>query len=216
MANDRDAAEDWVEIRRFDDAIPAEMTRDFLRDHGLAVRMRGNVGGTALLNRFNTVMDIRLDVGRHDLESAREALQAMEAGDAVEQPFRGRSPKTKEEEAAYVPPRKTAAAMILGFLLPIGSGHFYARHGAAGSILLAGCRSSRPSSSAGARAHFTSQAFRSSARRSCRATPFFRSNGGFAHVFRGEWSADYDGVREQAQRSGQPDYPVHRGGRYGA
>lgn len=127
----------WIEIKRFDDPLRSEMVRDFLRDHGIQTRMRGNAGSTSVLNRFDTILDIRLDVPAALLEQAKEALVALEAGDSAEQPFRGRVPASPDSEA-YVPPRKPAAAMMLGFIVPIGAGHFYARHGAAGAILMAG------------------------------------------------------------------------------
>jgi hypothetical protein len=133
-----DGDEEWVEIRRFVDATNAEMTRDFLRDHDIDARIRGNSGATGVLNRFTTVIDTRLDVRRGDLDAAREALHALEAGAANEDPFRGRRPVEPDDELPYAPPKKASAAMFLALLIPIGAGHFYARHGAAGTILLAG------------------------------------------------------------------------------
>ena len=129
--------DEWVEIKRFDDPLRAEMVRDFLRDHGVQTRMRGNAGSTSVLNRFNTILDIRLDVPMAAMEVAKETLLALDAGDATEQPFRGSMPAPPESET-YIAPRKTAAAMMLGFIVPIGAGHFYARHGAGASILMAG------------------------------------------------------------------------------
>src|SRR5262245_42720850 len=132
-------ADGWVEVARFDDPMRADMTRDFLRDHDIPVRMRGNAGSTAVFNRFNTIVDIRLDVHERDLESAREALRALEIGPASEQPFRGQHPAASGDGAeAYIPPRKTMTALMLGVLMPIGAAHFYARHGAGGTILFAG------------------------------------------------------------------------------
>lgn len=127
--------EPWVEIRRFDDPLQAEMVKDFLRDHGVRVSTRGNAGTTAVLNRFATVVDIRIDVPESEVDAAREALSAMDVGSASEQPFRGLSPVDREAED-YAPPRRVATAMMLGFIVPIGAGHFYARHDAAGAILL--------------------------------------------------------------------------------
>lgn len=130
--------EQWIELRRFDDPLEAQMVGDFLREHGIRVSVRGDAGATAVLNRFSTVVDIRLDVPRAEVDAAREALAALEVGDAVEQPFRGLAPADGSEGARYVAPRRAATAMMLGFLVPIGAAHFYARHGAAGGILLAG------------------------------------------------------------------------------
>lgn len=129
--------DEWLEIKRFDDPLRADMERDFLRDHGIETRMRGNSGTTSVLNRFSTIVDIRMDVPRETFELAKETLEALDAGEATEQPFRGRVPASPESEK-YVAPRKPAAAMMLGFIVPIGAGHFYARHGAAGAILLSG------------------------------------------------------------------------------
>lgn len=139
MAGTKEHADDegWVEIRRFDDPLQAEMVKDFLRDHGLRVSTRGNAGTTAVLNRFATVVDIRLDVPASQVDAAREALAAMDVGEATEQPFRGLQPAGRDDED-YVPPRRASTAMMLGFVMPIGAGHFYARHGAAGGIFLAG------------------------------------------------------------------------------
>jgi hypothetical protein len=131
-----ESEDDWVEIRRFDDPLRADMVRNFLREHGVVVASRGDPGVTAVLNRFTTVVDIRLDVPRAQLEAAQEALAAMEAAE-VEHPFRG-GRRGKEDEPTEPLPRKTAFAIFLALLFPIGAGHFYARHGAAATILCAG------------------------------------------------------------------------------
>jgi hypothetical protein len=128
--------DDWVEVRRFDDPLRADMVRNFLREHGVTVASRGDPGVTAVLNRFTTVVDIRLDVPRAELEAAEEALAALEA-EEVDHPFRG-GRRGKEEEPTEPPPRKTAFAIFLAMLFPFGAGHFYARHGAAATILCAG------------------------------------------------------------------------------
>jgi hypothetical protein len=62
----------------------------------------------------------------------------MTAGDT--HPFRGPSRIDDENESAetFVKPRSALAAAFLALLVPIGAGHFYARHGAAGTILCAG------------------------------------------------------------------------------
>jgi hypothetical protein len=130
--------EPWIEIRRFDDPLEAELVRDFLRDHGVRVSVRGNAGTTAVLNRFSTVIDIRLDVPRAELDVAREALAAMNVGDAGESPFRGLVPATKTDAERYVAPKRPRVAMMLGLLVPIGAAHFHARHGAAGGVICAG------------------------------------------------------------------------------
>jgi hypothetical protein len=136
----QDADEDeWVELRRFDDPLRADMVKNFLRAHGVHVGMRGDPGVTAVLNRFATIVDIRLDVRQSELVSAREALAAMEA-EGVDQPFRGGHRVETEEvaEDKEPAPRKTAFAIFLAMLFPIGAGHFYAGHTAAGTLLGAG------------------------------------------------------------------------------
>ena len=59
--------------------------------------------------------------------------------DTAEHPFRGAPPVPKEDDdEPYVAKRSVVVAAILAVMVPIGSGHFYARHGAAGTILCAG------------------------------------------------------------------------------
>ena len=101
-----DEPDDWVEIRRFDDPLRADLVKNFLREHGVHVATRGDPGVTAVLNRFATVIDIRLDVPRGELATAEEALVAMEA-EGVDQPFRGGQRGDPETEAEAA--RTTAA-----------------------------------------------------------------------------------------------------------
>lgn len=137
MADDDE--DDWVEVRRFDDPIGATMIRDFLQDHDVRVAIRGNPQAT----RFawsETTDNLRIVVPPADLEKAKEALAAMSAGDA--HPFRGPVPTREEDEATaeekFVKPRSGIGAAMLAVFVPIGAGHFYARHGAAGTILCIG------------------------------------------------------------------------------
>lgn len=133
---DRDAPdENWVEVRRASTPVEAQMVRDFLADHGVKSAVNGDSGGTRLPWQ-HTMMDIRIVVAPGDLENAREVLAAMVATD-TDHPFRGPAPMDREEEP-YVAKRSAVAAAMLGFMIPIGAGHFYARHGAAGTILCAG------------------------------------------------------------------------------
>ena len=127
---------DWLEVRRASTPVEADMVRDFLKDHGVRSAINGDSGGTRLPWQ-HTIMDIRIVVSPRDLDEAREVLAAMVA-DTSEHPFRGAPPVVREEEAPYVKPRSVMAAMMLGWMVPIGSGHFYARHGAAGTLLCAG------------------------------------------------------------------------------
>jgi hypothetical protein len=130
-------ADEWIEVRRFDDPLEAQMAKDFLVDHGIRVGIRGNSGATGLLNRFTTVLDIRLVVPREDLESASEALEALRSAPAAESPFRGPRPLELAEER-LVRRRSPAAAAVLSVLLPFGAGHLYAQHGAAAAVFFAG------------------------------------------------------------------------------
>lgn len=132
---------DWVELRRFSDAIGAEMLHDFLVDHEVRSRVQGSTKGTRL-PWSETSNVIKVVVHPEDLEKAREAAAAMDEGLAVDQPFRGPSSGPKKggdvEGEAYVQKRSALGAAFLGLLIPIGAAHFYARHGAAGTILCAG------------------------------------------------------------------------------
>jgi Putative prokaryotic signal transducing protein len=127
--------EAWVTVRRFDDPMAAEITQQFLRDHGVPVSVLGNSGSTSVLNRFTTILDIRLTVPAGRVADAREALEALEAS-SPDHPFRGRVPAPSSEP---FPKHKSApAAFILACLVPIGGGHFYAQHPAGAIILGAG------------------------------------------------------------------------------
>ena len=130
---------DWVEVRRASTPVEADMVRDFLRDHGVRSAVNGDSGGTRLPWQ-HTIMDIRIVVSPGDLDEAREVLEAM-VSNTREHPFRGAPPNARDErdEDAPLEKRRSAmAAMMLAWLVPIGSGHFYARHGAAGTLLCAG------------------------------------------------------------------------------
>jgi Putative prokaryotic signal transducing protein len=132
--------DDWVEIGRFDDRIGAEMIRDFLADHDVRVALHGNPQATRMT--WSQTSDvIRIVVPRADLENAKEALEAMTAGE--QHPFRGPTPAREDDEdeargATIEKPRSASSALALAIIVPIGAGHFYARHGAAGIILCAG------------------------------------------------------------------------------
>jgi hypothetical protein len=123
---------DWVEIVRVHDQFEADVTAGFLRDHGVPVQTAG--GGSTALPMMG-LTDMRILVPRADLERAGQVLEAMKRGAAEAHPFRDAPPEPYE---APVAKRKSAFAMMLALLVPIGGGHFYARHGAAGTILAAG------------------------------------------------------------------------------
>ena len=131
----------WVVLRHFNDAMEAEITLNFLRDHDVRVEVRGNSVNSATLNRFTTIIDIRLVVPAEDLDHAQEVLTAM-TSDAIEHPFRGAPPPelAPEEGAdrALVERRFRSAAFILAILVPVAGGHFYARHTGAAIVLALG------------------------------------------------------------------------------
>jgi hypothetical protein len=123
---------DWVEIVRVHDRFEADVTAGFLRDHGVPVQTAG--GGSTALPMMG-LTDLRILVPRADLERAGQVLEAMKRGAAEAHPFRDAPPEPYE---APVAKRKAAFAVMLALLVPIGGGHFYARHGAAGTLFAAG------------------------------------------------------------------------------
>ncbi len=136
-------------VRRYDDGLNAQIALDFLRDHGVPVALRGNSGATAVLNRFDTILDVRLVVRQRHLRRALEALTALESpGTPIEtreelaggtwsgadapatgHPYRDALGREVEVRARY-----RRAAFALAFMLPIGSGHFYAGENVAGAV----------------------------------------------------------------------------------
>ncbi|HEY1959219.1 MAG TPA: hypothetical protein VGH28_26575 [Polyangiaceae bacterium] len=134
---------EWVVVRHYDDGLNAQIALDFLRDHGVPVALRGNSGATAVLNRFDTVLDVRLVVRSTDLAQALEALTALESpGTPIESreelaPASGHPYRDTSEIETEVRRRYRRAAFALAFMLPIGSGHFYAGENVAGSIFAA-------------------------------------------------------------------------------
>lgn len=140
MSDTEDDA-DWIEIRRFAAPTDTEMIRDFLHDHGIRVRVDGAINTATRLPWTMAANDARIMVHPADFDHAKEVLLAMESGDAADQPFRGpekKKEKKADEEEKYVQKRSALGAAFLGLIVPIGAGHFYARHGAAGTILCAG------------------------------------------------------------------------------
>ena len=135
-ANHGDDDEEWVVLRRYDDPLEAQIALDFLRHHDVRVSLQGNSGSTSVLNRFDTVLDIRVIVPRSEAWSAREVLDAMTVEVTNEQPFRGHAPASQAIEPLHRP-RYRRAAFVLALAVPIGGGHFYAQHNA-GAIVLAG------------------------------------------------------------------------------
>lgn len=140
--------DEWIVLRRYDDGMAAQIALDFLRDHDVPVGLRGNSGATSVLNRFDTVLDVRLIVRKGDLAHAQEALRALESPPAssrigeehLEEEARSsghpyRAIRAPVEEKM---PRYRRAAFALALLVPIGSGHFYARESHAGLTYLVG------------------------------------------------------------------------------
>lgn len=135
--------DEWVVVRYYDDGLAAKIALDFLRDHGVPVALRGNSGSTAVLNRFDTVLDVRLVVRERHVPDALEALTALESpGTPIEAreellPVSGHPYRDTSEIDTEVPRRYRRAAFALSFMLPIGAGHFYAGENVAGSIFAA-------------------------------------------------------------------------------
>lgn len=123
---------DWALLLQVHDRFQSEVTVQFLEDHGIEVQTSG--GANWALPTIS-MTDVRLLVARADLERARQVLAAMRAENAGVHPFRDAPPEAYE---APVSRRKGAFAAILALLVPVGGGHFYARHTAAGAILAAG------------------------------------------------------------------------------
>lgn len=131
-----------MELRRYDDNLEADIALNFLRDHGIQVKLLGNSGQTSVLNRFSTIVDIRLMVLKKSLRRARKTLDAMTDADVERVPEADEDPEgasghpyrggRKKED---VRPRYRRAAVVLAFLLPIGSGHIYSRHDTTGGVL---------------------------------------------------------------------------------
>ena len=128
---------DWIEVRRVTDSIGADMIRDFLHEHDVRVAIRGNPQATRMT--WSQTSDVlRIVVAPGDLQKAKDALAAMTTESS--HPFRGAAPIEDDSERAdrFVKPRSAIGAAVLAVIVPIGGGHFYARHGAAGTVLAAG------------------------------------------------------------------------------
>jgi hypothetical protein len=135
----------WVELLRVHDAVEAEITARFLDDHGVSVRTFG--GATSALPTIG-LTDLRLLVPRAQVQAAEQALSAMRDGAGSLHPFRNAPPEPYDAPTAR---RKGPFAFVLALLVPVGAGHFYARHGAAGALFAAGVAGAFVGSTMGAR-----------------------------------------------------------------
>jgi hypothetical protein len=132
---------EWVLLRTFDDPALARMTLDFLHDHDIPVQTRGD-SPEGVRNLYSP-FDIRIVVPSSRLEEALEVLEALTAEPARETPFRGPLPPpelaSSGDEPSEAAQRKKNGAfgLVLAFLVPIGGGHFYARHSVAGAVIAA-------------------------------------------------------------------------------
>lgn len=133
------ADEKWIELRRYNDPVEADMARDFLKMHDVRVSIRGNSGATGVLNRFDTILDIRLVVPESEIERAREALEAMQSPPPTQpsSAYRGLGPEVRKiPDEEKIPDKKSPFASVgFGLIFPIGAGHTYADHRTAGKIL---------------------------------------------------------------------------------
>jgi hypothetical protein len=139
----RTSQPEWVVVRHYDDGLTAQIAVDFLRDHGVPVALRGNSGATAVLNRFDTVLDVRLVVQAEHRARALETLSALEdPGMPIESreelaPSSGHPYRDVTALDAGPMPRYKRAAFALALMLPIGAGHFYAGENVAGCVFAA-------------------------------------------------------------------------------
>lgn len=102
-----DFYEDEVELRRFDSAFDAELALGFVREHGVRARLKGS-GTTHLLDRFTTVVDLRLMVPASERDAGIAALEAMELDDeAAEEAAQKRLDESASGGAAYRERRAT-------------------------------------------------------------------------------------------------------------
>jgi hypothetical protein len=124
---------EWVLALKSRDPVEAEMAERFLADHDVPVRVTG--GATHALPAMG-LNDVRILVRKADAARALEILRALDRGAPNSHPFRGGAALEPYEKP--VERRKWPFAVVLAFCVPIGAGHFYARHGAAGTVLAAG------------------------------------------------------------------------------
>ncbi len=144
MAEDERAEEEsWVELRRFSDGILAKTVADFLEGSDIEVRLHGSAAESGI-GIFGVTPDIRLLVREARLDAAHEALRALDRADIDDSPYRDSSPRTEAEVAADAQGtrdlrdrKKAWFAPMLAVLVPVGGGHFYARHGIVGFGIIA-------------------------------------------------------------------------------
>jgi hypothetical protein len=139
--------DDEVELRRYDSAFDAELALGFLREHGVRARLKGS-GTSSILDRFTTVVDIRLVVPRASREAGERALEAMSMNEdeamasargreepAGAVPYRGAGP-TADDDGPVIHDQRYRRGVIVGVVFP-GGAHLYARQAVMGWILFA-------------------------------------------------------------------------------
>jgi Putative prokaryotic signal transducing protein len=125
--------DEWVLALQSHDPVEHEMALRFLSDHEIEVQASG---GASRAFPSIGLTDLRILVAKRDAARAKEILRAMARGKASDQPFRdGVSGEPYEKP---VERRKWPFAVVLAIVVPVGGGHFYARHGAAGVIFAMG------------------------------------------------------------------------------
>ena len=128
-----DGETEWVLVLQSHDPVEHDMARRFLTDHGIEVQSAG--GATHAIPTIG-LTDMRVLVPKRDALRAEEILRALDRGATDAHPFRDGA--SVEPYEAPVERRKWPFAVVLAVVVPIGAGHFYARHGAAGVVLAIG------------------------------------------------------------------------------
>ncbi|MEO8800156.1 MAG: hypothetical protein ABI551_19840 [Polyangiaceae bacterium] len=85
----------------------------------MRVSTRGNSGVTGVLNRFDTVLDIRLVVPKSELDAAREAIEALNAPERQISPFRGFGKESATEAEEPITPRKKSLPRVVFVMLVV-------------------------------------------------------------------------------------------------
>lgn len=145
---DRD--DEWVSLRTFDRQFDADLALSFLHEHSIEARLKGGVGSTASLQHLTIGFRVELLVRASQRGEAEEALVALASAESEVASLHGEptpdggagvyrdAPRGPHDSSSRPPQRYKRAAALLAIAVPIGSGHFYARHNTAGVVHLLG------------------------------------------------------------------------------